>query len=159
RLDRVRCLQCGDTTDRPAFQQQLSDANPGWASLQALQAPDGDADLDGIDFSGFKVPECAACGGTLKPDVVFYGENVPRPRVAQAMEALQASDAVLVVGSSLMVLSGLRFVRSAVQLGLPVAAINLGKTRADDLISLKIEPSCADPLLALAGRLIAATAA
>jgi len=159
RLDRIRCLQCSNTVDRAAFQQHLSDANPGWASLQALQAPDGDADLDGIDFSGFNVPECIACGGIVKPDVVFYGENVPRPRVAQAMEALQASDAVLVVGSSLMVLSGLRFVRSAVQMGLPVVAINLGKTRADDLISLKIEQRCADTLAALAERLISPTVA
>lgn len=159
RLDRIRCLQCGTTTDRSTFQQRLARANPGWSSLQALQAPDGDADLDGIDFSAFQVPECAECGGILKPDVVFYGENVPRPRVAQAMDALQASDAVLVVGSSLMVLSGLRFVRNAVEMGLPVAAINLGRTRADELISLKIEQSCTDTLAALADRLISPTLA
>lgn len=159
RLDRIRCLQCGIVSDRAAFQQHLSDANPGWATLQALQAPDGDADLDGIDFSSFEVPGCAGCGGVLKPDVVFYGENVPRARVALAMDALQASDAVLVVGSSLMVLSGLRFVRSAVQMGLPVAAVNLGRTRADELISLKIEQGCGDVLTMLADRLISPTLA
>ena len=159
RLDRIRCLQCGLVSDRTAFQQHLSDANPGWSSLQALQAPDGDADLEGIDFSSFEVPQCNRCGGLLKPDVVFYGENVPRPRLALAMDALQSSDAVLVVGSSLMVLSGLRFVRNAVQMGLPVAAINLGRTRADDLISLKIEQTCTDALPALAERLISPTLA
>lgn len=157
RLDRIRCLQCDLVSDRTAFQQHLSDANPGWSSLQALQAPDGDADLEGVDFSSFEVPECTRCGGILKPDVVFYGENVPRSRLALAMEALQASDAVLVVGSSLMVLSGLRFVRNAVQMGLPVAAVNLGRTRADELISLKIEQSCTAALPALAERLISPT--
>lgn len=159
RLDRIRCLQCGLVSDRTAFQQHLADANPGWSSLQALQAPDGDADLEGLDFSSFVVPECAQCGGILKPDVVFYGENVPRPRLALALDALQASNAVLVVGSSLMVLSGLRFVRNAVQMGLPVAAVNLGRTRADELISLKIEQTCTDALPALAERLISPTLA
>src|SRR5690606_33117989 len=95
RLDHIRCLNCGATSGRAPFQDRLSRANPGWSTRQALQAPDGDADLEGMDFDEFQVPDCEECGGILKPDVVFYGENVPRPRLALAMQALDASDAVL----------------------------------------------------------------
>ncbi len=146
RLDRVRCMACALRYDRAAFQRALEASNPDWTDLQAGIAPDGDADLDGVDFSGFRVPACPACGGLLKPDVVFFGENVPRPRVDTAMAHLQRSDAVLVVGSSLMVWSGFRFVREAAQRGLPVAALNRGHTRADDLLALKVEQDCADAL-------------
>ncbi len=145
RLDEVRCMGCGARSPREALQRRLLDANPAWAALQAAQAPDGDADLEG-DFSGFEVPDCAACGGLLKPDVVFFGENVPRERVAAVHAHLQRADAVLVVGSSLMVYSGFRFVDAAARAGLPVAAVNLGRTRADALLSLKIEQPCAQAL-------------
>lgn len=146
RLDAVRCLGCERRLPREAFQRELERRNPAWASLDAADAPDGDADLDGLDFARFEVPSCEACGGMLKPDVVFFGENVPRDRVERARAHLAASDAMLVVGSSLMVFSGFRFAREAAQLGKPLVAINLGRTRADDLLTLKIETDCASAL-------------
>jgi NAD-dependent SIR2 family protein deacetylase len=148
RLDEVRCLGCERRIARTAFQQALEERNPDWTGLDANDAPDGDADLDGLDFAAFDVPGCAACGGVLKPDVVFFGENVPRERVERAQAHLAAADAMLVVGSSLMVFSGYRFAREAARLGKPVAAINLGRTRADDLLSLKIERDCGAALAA-----------
>jgi len=143
RLDRVRCLACERRVPREDFQRALEARNSAWRDLDALDAPDGDADLDGLDFSTFQVPACEACGGMMKPDVVFFGENVPRERVERAGAHLAAADAMLVVGSSLMVFSGYRFAREAARLGKPIAAINLGRTRADDLLSLKIESDCA----------------
>lgn len=146
RLDQVRCLACELRLPRADFQSQLIALNPGWSDLRATDAPDGDADLEAQDFASFQVPSCPRCGGMLKPDVVFYGENVPRPRVAAAIEALDEADAVLVVGSSLMVFSGYRFVHAAAQAGKPIAAVNMGRTRADALLSLKIERPCAQAL-------------
>jgi NAD-dependent SIR2 family protein deacetylase len=125
---------------------ELTRRNPGFAALDAGDAPDGDADLDGVAFDAFEVPACEACGGLLKPDVVFFGEGVPGDRVRQAMAALDASDAMLVVGSSLMVYSGYRFARAMADAGKPIAAINLGRTRADDLLTLKVTGRCADAL-------------
>jgi len=141
RLDVVRCLGCAATTPRHAFQDELARLNPDWLALDAADAPDGDADLD-RDFSSFVVPACAVCGGVLKPDVVFFGENVPRDVVASALDHLAQADAMLIVGSSLMVYSGFRFVRMAEQRGLPIAAVNLGRTRADELLTLKVEDQC-----------------
>jgi NAD-dependent SIR2 family protein deacetylase len=141
RLDVVRCLGCGATTPRETFQDELARRNPAWLALDAADAPDGDADLD-HDFSSFVVPACEACGGVLKPDVVFFGENVPRDVVASVQDHLAQADAMLVVGSSLMVYSGFRFVRMAEERGLPIAAVNLGRTRADELLTLKVEDSC-----------------
>nr|WP_145925218.1 NAD-dependent protein deacetylase [Bordetella sp. H567] len=149
RMDRVICTQCGHMLPRAHMQASLESLNPDWLDLDATDAPDGDADLDGLDFSGFQVPPCPVCGGILKPDVVFFGETVPRDRVARANDGLAHADAVLVVGSSLMVYSGYRFVAAADRAGLPVAAINLGRTRADPLLALKIEQPCADTLAAL----------
>ena len=151
RLDRVICLQCGQRSARAAFQQRLVSANPGWEQLPAGIAPDGDADLDEVDFSAFIVPDCLHCAGLLKPDVVFFGESVPRPRVEAVQAHLAAADAVLVVGSSLMVWSGFRFVRAAALAGLPVAILNQGATRADDLATLKLEQDCAAALAFLLG--------
>ncbi len=146
RLDLVRCMGCGERLPRAELQDRLVQANPAWADLDADDAPDGDADLDGRDFSSFIVPPCPHCGGVLKPDVVFFGENVPRERVQSAMQHLGQADAMLIVGSSLMVYSGFRFVQAAVDAGKPVAAVNLGRTRADDLLALKVEQPCADAL-------------
>jgi NAD-dependent SIR2 family protein deacetylase len=120
--------------------------NAEWLALDAVDAPDGDADLECADFASFRVPSCGACGGTLKPDVVFFGENVPRDVVATAQRHLAQADAMLIVGSSLMVYSGFRFVREAAARGLPIAAVNLGRTRADDLLTLKVEAACEDAL-------------
>ncbi|NII53953.1 NAD-dependent SIR2 family protein deacetylase [Lutibacter sp. SG786] len=146
RLDRVRCMQCGDISTRDAMQRRLQEANPTWMALQATIAPDGDADLDGVDFSSFEIPPCTVCGGILKPDVVFFGENVPRARVDTAWAHLARADAMLVVGSSLMVYSGYRFVLEASRRGLPIASVNLGVTRADALLTLKVELPCGEAL-------------
>jgi NAD-dependent SIR2 family protein deacetylase len=142
RIDRVRCMDCEQRSPRVELQDELSALNPDWLDLDAAEAPDGDADLEGADFSSFVVPTCRRCGGLLKPDVVFFGENVPRDRVDAAFRHLDKADAVMIVGSSLMVYSGFRFVQQAANLGKPVAAINLGRTRADGLLTLKVEQSC-----------------
>lgn len=146
RLDTVLCLTCGARSLRRRMQQRLLAANPDWAGRIASIAPDGDADLEDDDFSRFEVPNCERCHGTLKPDVVLFGENVPRERLDQTMAWLDQSDALLVVGSSLMVFSGLRYVRRAAERGIPIVAINRGKTRADDLFAHKIETCCAQAL-------------
>jgi NAD-dependent SIR2 family protein deacetylase len=142
RLDLVRCMTCAAASRRADFQDQLIRLNAAWTELDALALPDGDADLDHLDFSGFAVPPCASCGGILKPDVVFFGESVPRDQVALAQEHMENADAMLVVGSSLMVYSGFRFAQAAARRGLPIAAVNLGRTRADDLLALKVEDRC-----------------
>jgi NAD-dependent SIR2 family protein deacetylase len=146
RLDLVRCMQCETRSSRGDFQHALECDNPGWLQVDATDAPDGDADLDGLDFSSFYVPPCPHCQGILKPDVVFFGENVPRERVDAGMRAAQEADALLVVGSSLMVYSGYRFAYAAARAGKPIAALNLGRTRADPLLSLKIDQPCAAAL-------------
>jgi len=146
RIDTVRCLQCDRRSSRERLQQELEHRNPDFASLDALEAPDGDADLDDVAFESFDVPACDACGGLLKPDVVFFGEGVPGERVRRAMAAVEACDAMLVVGSSLMVYSGYRFATAAAEAGKPIAAINLGRTRADDILALKISERCANAL-------------
>lgn len=146
RLDRVRCMGCGRFSPREALQEELERLNPGWSALDAGDAPDGDADLESSDFSSFAIPACPHCGGVLKPDVVFFGENVPRERVEDAMLRLDDADAMLVVGSSLMVYSGFRFVEHAAKAGKPVAAVNLGRTRADAMLALKVEAPCEEAL-------------
>jgi len=142
-LASVSCLACGETLARAAMQEVLSERNPWLPGLQGELAPDGDAEVAEIDVTRLRVPGCSACGGVLKPDVVFFGESVPPLRVQQCRAALAGSDALLVVGSSLMVFSGFRFVREACQRGIPVAAINRGKTRADELLQHKFDVDCA----------------
>jgi NAD-dependent SIR2 family protein deacetylase len=149
RLDTVQCLGCRRQSSRAQLQLELARRNPDVARLDALQAPDGDADLEEAAVETFDVPACNACGGILKPDVVFFGENVPAPRVREAMDAAESSDAMLVVGSSLMVYSGYRFVRAMADAGKPIAAITLGRTRADDLIALKVTDHCSRALRAV----------
>jgi NAD-dependent SIR2 family protein deacetylase len=146
RIDVVRCLACERRLARADFQQQLARRNPQWVDLRAASAPDGDAELQGLDFSTFDVPACEHCGGMLKPDVVFFGESVPPERVDTAMQALARADAMLVLGSSLMVYSGYRFARAAALAGKPIAAVNMGRTRADELLSLKLQQDCGEAL-------------
>jgi NAD-dependent SIR2 family protein deacetylase len=146
RLDRMICLACGEKAPRAEFQKLLETLNPDFAELSAEVAPDGDADLEQIDFMRFEVPACAQCGGMLKPHVVFFGESVPKPRVSEALQRLEESDALLVIGSSLMVFSGFRFAREAARLGKPIAAINLGRTRADEMLDLKVAAPCHEAL-------------
>lgn len=139
RLDTVICLGCGARHPRGEVQQDIASTNASWRPTVDGMAPDGDADIDPAAIAEFQPPACARCGGMLKPDVVFFGENVPRERVIQARDALLSSDALLVAGSSLMVWSGLRFVRMAADAGLPVAILNRGLTRADELASLRLD--------------------
>jgi NAD-dependent SIR2 family protein deacetylase len=152
RLDVVRCMGCERQVPREDMQEQLLLRNPAWAALDAREAPDGDADLDDLDFSGFDVPPCANCGGLLKPDVVFFGESVPKDRVETAMRGLRHADAMLVIGSSLMVYSGYRFAQTAALAGKPIAAVNVGRTRADELLMLKVAQPCAAALAFLLAR-------
>ncbi len=151
RLDRVTCMSCRHSSRRSDWQDLLEDLNRGWAGLDAPTGPDGDADLNGVDFSRFTVPDCPRCGGIVKPDVVFFGESVPPWRHTQATAALATSDAMLVVGSSLMVHSGYRYALAAWRLGKPVAAVNLGRTRADHLLTLKVEAPVGASLDTVAG--------
>jgi NAD-dependent SIR2 family protein deacetylase len=146
RIDTVRCLNCERRSSRQQLQLELERRNADFAALDAVEAPDGDADLDDAAFETFDVPACDVCGGLLKPDVVFFGENVPAERVQRAMAAIEVSDAMLVVGSSLMIYSGYRFAAAAADAGKPIAAINLGRTRADDILTLKISDRCANAL-------------
>ena len=159
RIDQVVCLTCDTRAPRAAVQTRLAAANPEWLALTAGTAPDGDADLDDADFSRFQPPACTQCGGMLKPDVVFFGENVPRPRVQAAADALHRSDAMLVAGSSLMVYSGYRFARMAREAGLPLAILTRGRTRADDLATLKLHADCETTLAAAIGERAASTPA
>ncbi len=153
RIDTVCCLGCGVRTPRRALQEELMARNPDWLALDARSLADGDADLEGRDFAAFDVPDCPACGGMLKPDVVFFGESVPRERVAAVRAALAHADAVLVAGSSLMVYSGYRFVEEAVAAGKPVAAVNRGRTRADPVLAFKTQSEVGAALELLSGEL------
>lgn len=150
RLDQVECLGCKRCVPRHEMQQALEARNPEWSALSAAHAPDGDADLEGRDFSGFEVPACDACGGVLKPAVVFFGDSIPAAYTQEAMAEVQGADALLVVGSSLMVWSGFRLVREAAERSIPVAALNLGVTRADSLLQLKVAAACGDTLATVA---------
>ncbi|HEX4566301.1 MAG TPA: NAD-dependent protein deacetylase [Vicinamibacterales bacterium] len=138
RLDEVVCLGCEARSAREDVQKAMTAENPRWNGA-ALAAPDGDADIDVRAIDSFAPPRCDSCGGLLKPDVVFFGENVPKERVHDARTALVNADALLVAGSSLMVYSGFRFVRQAHELGLPIAIVNRGLTRGDDVAELKVE--------------------
>ncbi len=131
KLAQVRCLVCAAMCDRAELQERLLARNPGWLERAAALAPDGDAELDGEAVADFAVEDCAGCGGPLKPDVVFFGENVPRNRVERCYQLIDDADAVLVLGSSLTVMSGFRFVRHAAKSGTPVLIINQGLTRGD----------------------------
>jgi NAD-dependent SIR2 family protein deacetylase len=152
RLDLVVCLGCGARTSRADLQMTIEAANMSWRA-EAAAAPDGDADVDAAIIESFAAPRCERCGGLLKPDVVFFGENVPRERYAHACHALAGADAMLVAGSSLMVYSGFRFVRLAHEAGLPIAIVNRGRTRGDDLAELKIEEDVGSTLIDAVGAL------
>jgi NAD-dependent SIR2 family protein deacetylase len=145
-LDRVRCLQCTDTQRRAAIQERMAADNPGWQNAEPVSLPDGDAELGDAIVTAFRVPDCELCGGILKPDVVFFGESVPAERVTRARRMVSDADALLVVGSSLTVFSGYRFVRQASSAGMPIAIVNRGTTRGDELASLRVHGDCGDLL-------------
>ncbi|MDF5758341.1 NAD-dependent protein deacetylase [Spongiactinospora sp. TRM90649] len=130
-LDRVRCLGCGLRSPRTLLHERLSAANPGWGAAVDQINPDGDAVIADAVIEAFTVVDCHGCGGVLKPDVVFFGENVPRPRVEECFTMTERAGSLIVLGSSLTVMSGYRFVRRAREHGIPVAIVNQGPTRAD----------------------------
>ncbi|MBB3230818.1 NAD-dependent protein deacetylase [Halomonas stenophila] len=149
RADLVRCMGCGAARMRHDLHAELARRNPRWLDTGAQAGPDGDADLE-ADFAAFQVPACTRCGdGIWKPDVVFFGDSVPKSRVAEAFALLEEAGGLLVVGSSLMVYSGFRFAREAARAGKPVACLNLGRTRADDLYTLKVATRAEAGLAAL----------
>ncbi|UST98650.1 NAD-dependent protein deacetylase [Pseudomonas siliginis] len=146
-LHRVLCLDCGQRSERDAIQQQMEAHNPYLSGVDAVQAPDGDTLLDPAFEARFRVPQCPHCAGErMKPDVVFFGENVAPTTAARALAAAENAAGLLVVGSSLMAYSAFRLCRVIAERGKPLMAINLGKTRADDLLDLKIEGSCEELL-------------
>lgn len=153
---RVVCLNCGHTMSRATLAEQLEAANPGFAEraerLGGLAvAPDADAVV--ADTDSFRFVDCPACAGMLKPDIVYFGENVRKEVVDQAYSLVDESDAVLVAGSSLTVFSGYRFVRHAAARGIPIAIINRGPTRGDDLATVKVHGGCSELLVLLADEL------
>jgi NAD-dependent SIR2 family protein deacetylase len=151
RIADVVCLSCRRTTSRSQLEERMALANQGFAEAhaEALTRPDGDVDLD--ETAGFAVPDCDGCGGMLKPDVVFFGENVPKDRVERCYQLVEAAGAVLVLGSSLTVLSGFRFVRHAARHAIPVAIVNQGATRGDPLAALCVDAALGQVLPALVG--------
>ncbi|MCI8212852.1 NAD-dependent deacetylase [Pseudomonas sp. S25] len=154
-LHRVLCLDCGERSDRAAIQQLMELQNPYLAGVDAVQAPDGDTLLDPAFESRFQVPHCPYCDGQrLKPDVVFFGENVAPHTAAKALASVTEADGLLVVGSSLMAYSAFRLCKTINEQGKPLIAINIGKTRADELLDLKIEMSCEVLLPELVERLV-----
>jgi NAD-dependent SIR2 family protein deacetylase len=150
---RVTCLTCGSVVPREEIQERIREANDGWEADDAAVAPDGDAALESSAIDSFLMPDCARCGGVLKPDVVFFGENVPKERVERAFAVVDAADALLVAGSSLAVYSGFRFVLGARDRGKPVAILSIGETRGDALAALKLEAKCGVVLPGVVARL------
>lgn len=152
-LDRVVCLGCGDVSARRELARRLEEANPGFDPVPAALNPDGDADLTDEQVAGFHVVPCVVCGGVLKPDVVFFGETVPAERVERCRALVREAASVLVLGSSLTVMSGLRFVRQAAQAGTPVVIVNRDPTRGDRLASARVELPLGKALTSVAERL------
>ena len=140
-IHHVVCLDCHAHFTRAEVQTMLEALNPDHAGTLAVAAPDGDAHVEPEDLARFQLPRCPHCGGTFKPDVVFFGDGVAGSTTVEAMRRVEQADALLVVGSSLMVFSGFRFCRVAAAAGKPIAAVNLGITRADDLLALKVDAS------------------
>ncbi|MEU9046853.1 MULTISPECIES: NAD-dependent protein deacetylase [unclassified Kitasatospora] len=155
-LDRVVCLDCRRTSSRAELDQRLDELNRGFRRPGATLRPDGDAQLPQELVEGFRVAPCADCGGVLKPDVVFFGENVPAARVDHCYELVDTARSLVVLGSSLAVLSGLRFVRRAARAQLPVAIVNQGPTRGDDLAELRLDLALG-PAMTEAARLLGAS--
>ncbi|MEH1169560.1 NAD-dependent protein deacetylase [Micromonospora sp. CPCC 205539] len=153
RLDEVTCLDCGNLTSREEVDRRLREANPDFVAQVAAVNPDGDVDLPDEQVDGFRPVDCGICGtGMLKPDVVFFGETVPPQRVAQCFALVEGARALLVLGSSLTVMSGRRFVIRAAKRGIPVAIVNQGPTRGDGHATLSVDAALGKLLPALAGR-------
>lgn len=153
-LDRVICLGCGEISARQELHRRLHAANPGFQARITAVHPDGDVEFGDDELAGFRTVDCVGCdGGMLKPDVVFFGETVPAPRVQECFDLVERSRLLLVLGSSLTVMSGRRFVIRAVKLGIPVAIVNRGRTRSDDQAALTVDAPLGQVLPALVHRL------
>jgi NAD-dependent SIR2 family protein deacetylase len=152
-LDRVVCLDCGELSARAELDRRLADANAGYDAEAGGVNPDGDVDLTDEQAAGFVVVDCTGCGGMLKPDVVFFGESVPAPRVQLCFDLVERSAAMVVLGSSLTVMSGRRFVVRAAKLGLPIAIVNQGPTRGDALAAILLDAPLGSVLSAVAWNL------
>jgi NAD-dependent SIR2 family protein deacetylase len=152
-LDKVRCLDCNSITSRHALQAEIRRVNPDWQATASRFAPDGDAHLEQANVEELSIPACSKCGGIIKPDVVFFGEAVPRDRISAVSDSISQSDALLVVGSSLMVWSGFQFARKTIAAGKPLAIVNRGKTRADDIATFRLSGDCSTILQHAADRL------
>ena len=157
-LHQVRCLSCDERTPRTALQDRLMAANQHWTASSTLINPDGDAMVTDADIESFTVVDCASCSGVLKPDVVFFGENVPPARAVACYDQVTSAKSLIVLGSSLAVMSGLRYVRHAAKLGLPVVIINQGETRGDEYATVQLDAPLGATLTALAASCSAATA-
>ncbi|WP_331273132.1 NAD-dependent protein deacetylase [Motilibacter deserti] len=155
-LDAVVCLDCRRSSPREELDARLRDANPDWRPVSGPVNPDGDVDLADSELDGFVAVPCTGCGGTLKPDVVFFGETVPPDRVQESYALVERAGLLLVLGSSLTVMSGFRFVLRAVKLGVPVAIVNAGPTRGDAYARVRIDAPLGQVLPVLAGSLGAA---
>jgi NAD-dependent SIR2 family protein deacetylase len=156
----VVCLSCGDSMTRAALGDQLDALNPGFVErAEAIGGPAVAPDADAVvtETDTFRYLDCPSCGGMLKPDIVYFGESVPKNVVGQAFSLIDAADALLVAGSSLTVFSGYRFVRHAAARGITVAIVNRGPTRGDDLATVKVDGGCSELLTLLAEELAAAS--
>jgi NAD-dependent SIR2 family protein deacetylase len=153
-LDRVVCLDCGTTSSRAELDTRLRAANPDWQAQVTAINPDGDVELPEEQLDGFTTVDCLVCSGMLKPDVVYFGETVPAPRVERSFELVEHAGALLVLGSSLTVMSGYRFVLRAAKLGIPVAIVNAGPTRGDERADIRVDAPLGEVLPAL-GRAVA----
>ena len=152
RIDEVICLDCGQVTSRLELQYRLEALNPGFGDhLDLASAPDGDVEFE--DTAGFRVAACRRCSGVLKPNVVFFGDSVAKPLVQHCFSAVDSAAGLLVAGSSLTVMSGLRFVRHARRRGIPIVILNRGATRGDDLADWKLDAGCTPTLRALCDQL------
>ena len=155
RLDQVTCLDCSAVSMRADFQPRLVTLNPDLSNYAARLLPDGDADVDDYYMSRIKIPACENCGGTIMPNVVFFGGTVPKPRVEAAFSSLDKADCLLVIGSSLKVYSGFRFPRWAYQHQVPVYAINQGEMRGAEMFDVILDASCEAALPEIANALCA----
>ncbi|GLZ35106.1 NAD-dependent protein deacetylase [Lentzea sp. NBRC 105346] len=152
-LSRVVCLSCRRFSSRASLDRTLRSLNPGFDVTPDRVNPDGDVDLAADLVASFRVADCSSCGGVLKPDVVFFGENVPPPRVAECYRLVDSARALLVLGSSLAVMSGLRFVRRAAAAGVPVLIVNRGETRGDEHATVRVDLPLGQALTDLVARL------
>lgn len=145
-LARIICLGCGELVDRRVHEARLIAANPGFAAAVTTMNPDGDAEIDDAELDGFTVVDCESCGGMLKPDVVYFGETVPAPRVSRSFELVAGARTLLVLGSSLTVMSGRRFVLRAAKDGIRVAIVNQGATRGEPYAGLIMDAPLGETL-------------